>query len=98
ELGAALNEQAPTTLRINSLKTKPAEAKATLAKWNHAFTDATLAPLALHLPGRASRGSIPHLDDGWFEMQDEGSQLISIYASPEPGMIVVDPCAGSGGK
>jgi 16S rRNA (cytosine967-C5)-methyltransferase len=36
--------------------------------------------------------------DGWFELQDEGSQLIAMVVEPSPGETVVDACAGGGGK
>src|SRR5690606_33616386 len=36
--------------------------------------------------------------NGWFEVQDAGSQLISPYLNVQPGMRVVDACAGAGGK
>ncbi|TIV21474.1 MAG: MFS transporter, partial [Mesorhizobium sp.] len=35
---------------------------------------------------------------GWFEVQDEGSQLAAALAGAEPGMQVLDYCAGAGGK
>src|SRR5690606_1082491 len=36
--------------------------------------------------------------EGWFEVQDAGSQLISEFLDPKPGEFVVDACAGAGGK
>ena len=36
--------------------------------------------------------------NGWFEVQDASSQLVAEYLNVEPGMVVVDCCAGAGGK
>ena len=40
----------------------------------------------------------PAFQKGWIEIQDEGSQLAALLAAPDPGMQVVDLCAGGGGK
>jgi 16S rRNA (cytosine967-C5)-methyltransferase len=45
--------------------------------------------------------SIPKLsgfDAGWFQVQDEAAQLVSMLLNPEPGEAVLDACAGLGGK
>ncbi|MCC6398265.1 MAG: RsmB/NOP family class I SAM-dependent RNA methyltransferase [Bacteroidetes bacterium] len=57
-----------------------------------------LSPFALAFHRRVVLDDIPAYRDGWFEMQDEGSQLLSLLLQPEPGMTVVDACAGGGGK
>ena len=40
----------------------------------------------------------PAFQKGWFEVQDEGSQIVAALAGAEPGMQVLDYCAGAGGK
>ncbi len=62
-----------------------------------------LSPLGLRIPiGEDGRGPALHVDplflEGGFEIQDEGSQLASLLASARAGEIVVDICAGGGGK
>ena len=42
--------------------------------------------------------TIPGTVDGWFEMQDEASQLVAEVTAPPPGGKVLDACAGAGGK
>lgn len=98
ELGAALNGQAPTTLRVNTLKTTPEEAIAALEEKGIAFKSGRFLAEAVLLDERIGRGNLPHFADGWFEMQDEGSQLVSVYTGAAPGMAVIDACAGGGGK
>lgn len=97
-LGDALNEQAPMTLRVNTLRANVDEAARNLDRWKVVHKPCTYAPHGLLLEKRASRGAIPRMDDGWFEVQDEGSQLVSVYTAPTPGSTVVDACAGGGGK
>ena len=40
----------------------------------------------------------PAFQKGWFEVQDEGSQVVAELAGAAPGMQVLDYCAGAGGK
>ena len=42
--------------------------------------------------------AVQSFKDGLSEMQDEGSQLLSLLLEPKPGQTVVDSCAGGGGK
>ncbi|MEO8376359.1 MAG: RsmB/NOP family class I SAM-dependent RNA methyltransferase [Candidatus Sumerlaeota bacterium] len=97
-LGASLNAQAPVTMRINTLKTTIEEAEAVLTEAKLGFERATMAPGAVIMKQRIARMSLPHMTDGWFETQDEGSQLIGVYTGAQPGMTVIDACAGAGGK
>jgi len=57
-----------------------------------------LSPVGLVVEKRAPLESIQAFKDGWFEMQDEGSQLLSLLLQLRGGMTVVDACAGAGGK
>ena len=54
--------------------------------------------LAVLLNKRINVFSLPFFKDGFFEMQDEGSQIISLLVDPKPSSIVIDACSGSGGK
>ncbi len=97
-LGESLGGQAPIAVRVNLLKTTIEEAERVLNEGRIEFKRGDLSPEALILSRRVSRSRFPRMQDGWFEMQDEGSQLISHYADPKPGMSVIDVCAGGGGK
>lgn len=61
------------------------------------------APQGLRIPVSADgRGPALHVEaeflEGWYEIQDEGSQLAALLAGAKPGETVVDLCAGGGGK
>ena len=90
----ALRGRAPLDLRINRLRGSVAEARA------H-FPDSgptPLSPLGLRLPEDSQIMDSPAFRSGLVEVQDEGSQLIALACGVEPGMTVIDLCAGAGGK
>jgi 16S rRNA (cytosine967-C5)-methyltransferase len=98
---AALAGRAPLDIRANALRTDRETLRRALAHLDPAPTPH--APDGLRLPvGEDGRGpslqSEPEFLDGLFEIQDEGSQLVSRLAAPRAGETVVDLCAGGGGK
>ncbi len=95
---AALNEPAPLTLRVNTLKTDREGARAALAAGGVAAEPAALSPVGLRVVGRPALESHAAYRDGLVEVQDEGSQLAALLVDARPGMTVVDFCAGAGGK
>ncbi len=97
-LARALNQQSSVAMRVNTLRASVNQAAKALEAAALPTRPSALAPQALILDSRVARNTIPHMRDGWFEMQDDGSQLVSIYADPMPGQLVVDACAGGGGK
>ena len=101
EEGRALASRAPVDLRVNALKTDRDRALAALAHLGAAATP--LSPVGLRIPVRADgRGPAlsaePAYVKGLVEVQDEGSQLAALLSGAEPGMQVLDLCAGAGGK
>jgi 16S rRNA (cytosine967-C5)-methyltransferase len=97
-LAGTLNQQAPLSLRVNPLRCSVEECRESLAAAGVETGPGVLAPTALVLRRRVTLDSLGPYRDGWFEMQDEGSQLLSLLLEPSPGMTVVDACAGGGGK
>ena len=94
----ALNEQAPTVLRTNSLKTTPRELIAGLNDENvEAFTIKNY-PDAVQLAEKKNVFLTSAFKDGLFEVQDASSQKIGELLDVKEGMRVVDACAGAGGK
>lgn len=96
-LALALNQPAPTDVRVNTLKTTREAALAALQAAGLDAAPLPYAPQGLRLAQRLSRQS-PLLLEGQLEPQDEGSQLLARFASAAPGQTVIDWCAGAGGK
>ena len=97
-LCAAFADAPPTTLRANRLRTDPDGLVRALAAEGIAARPGRLAPDAVVLDARADLFATRAFADGLFEVQDEGSQLVSLACDVKPGMTVVDGCAGAGGK
>lgn len=95
----AMNIPAPTVIRVNTLKTDRKTLKNELRQEARILTEVlSKYPDALQLVEKANVFRTNSFQNGWFEIQDAGSQLISPYLNVQPGMRVVDACAGAGGK
>ncbi|MDZ4700822.1 MAG: RsmB/NOP family class I SAM-dependent RNA methyltransferase [Rhodothermales bacterium] len=97
-LCAALNRPAPLVIRVNTLKTTREALRQTLADAGHASEPTPASPDGLILATKANLFSLPAFHEGHFEIQDEGSQLLSYLLNARPGQQVIDGCAGGGGK
>lgn len=97
----ALARRAPLDLRVNALR-GPRDAILPALE-GYGATPTPHAPQGLRVPvGADGRGPALHVEaeflEGWYEIQDEGSQLAALLAGAKPGEMVVDLCAGGGGK
>ena len=95
---AAQNEQAKVILRVNKLKTTKEKLRAILMDLNIETEFHKDYPDALILTERANVFLTDAFKDGLFEVQDASSQLVAYFLDVQPGMRVVDTCAGAGGK
>lgn len=95
---AAQNQQAEVILRVNTLKTTKEKLRAILMDDNIETEFLKDYPDALKLKERVNVFLTQAFKDGLFEVQDASSQLVAYYLDVEPGMRVVDTCAGAGGK
>jgi len=93
-----LNEQAPTDLRVNTLKTTREELLAELRKEGFECEPGTFSPVGIRLAKRGPIFATPVFKLGHFEVQDEGSQMVAALVDAAPGHKVIDFCAGAGGK
>ena len=94
----ALNEQAPVVLRVNTLKTTRDKLRSALKDENILTEPIKGFPDALQLVERANVFTTEAFKNGNFEVQDASSQMVAKFMEVEPGMRVVDTCAGAGGK
>jgi 16S rRNA (cytosine967-C5)-methyltransferase len=94
----ALNEEARVVLRTNLLKTSKRELQRQLEETGVVTELLVDFPEALMLQQRQNIFGHPAFKEGYFEVQDAASQTIAPYLDVEPGMRVIDACAGAGGK
>ena len=95
---AALQGEAPLDIRANILKTTRDAVLAELTSEKLKAAPTLLSPMGVRITGRQTLGNHDGFKDGRFEVQDEGSQLVSMLADARPGQSVIDLCAGAGGK
>ncbi|MFV8282404.1 RsmB/NOP family class I SAM-dependent RNA methyltransferase [Christiangramia marina] len=95
---SALNTQAPVVLRANSLKTHPDKLAGILLEEGIETNKVRNYPEALELKERSNVFRTKAFQDGLFEVQDANSQRVAEFLDVQPGMRVVDTCAGAGGK
>lgn len=95
---SALNQPATVDLRSNAIKVDRDTARHALAEDGITATPTDLSPLGLRLDQHRKLGSTEAYRSGLVEVQDEGSQLVALLTAAEPGMTVIDFCAGAGGK
>lgn len=97
-IAADMNTPADVYLRVNTLKGTREDARAVLKKEGvntHLFPS---NEVGLRLDARLNTFRLESFHQGWYEVQDAGSQFIGSFVDAEPGMRVIDACAGAGGK
>lgn len=94
---AISNEQAPATIRTNLLKI---ERDALFSRLQERFSVSKTprSPWGITFDQRINFFQIPEFKEGFFEAQDEASQLVAALVDARPGDHVLDYCSGSGGK
>ncbi|HEX6000039.1 MAG TPA: RsmB/NOP family class I SAM-dependent RNA methyltransferase [Hyphomicrobiaceae bacterium] len=102
EEGAALAVRAPVDLRVNALKADREKVLRALARFSAVATP--FSPVGVRLAVPEGAGRTPNVEaepghgKGWYEVQDEGSQLAALLSGAGPRKQVLDLCAGGGGK
>jgi 16S rRNA (cytosine967-C5)-methyltransferase len=101
EEAIALSHRAPLDIRVNTLKATPAKMLASLRHLRAQPTPWSPIGLRILLDADARNPGLqaePDFLKGAVEIQDEGSQLAALFSAARPGELVVDLCAGAGGK
>ena len=98
QLAAALNYPAPLDLRVNPIKANREQVLDALQASGIEAGATPFAPLGVRVVGKPALTKLQPFEDGWIEVQDEGSQLLCALVAPRRGEMVVDFCAGAGGK
>lgn len=97
EICLTSNETAPTTIRINPLKTTRQELFESLQD-RFEVSPSYQSKLGICFQKKTNFFAMEEFKEGLFEVQDEGSQLVSDLVDPKPQDHVLDYCAGAGGK
>ena len=97
-LVAALNEPAALDLRVNLLKAKREDMLSILNQAGLRVAPTPFSPWGIRVPGKPALQKIDAFVRGDIEVQDEGSQLLALLVDAKRGEMVVDFCAGAGGK
>lgn len=94
----AMQDAASLDIRINPIKTTRDNVLAELAANDIKAKATPFSPLGIRIEGRPALSQMALFKDGKIEVQDEGSQVLSLMLDAKSGMSVVDFCAGAGGK
>jgi len=100
--GEAMARRAPADLRVNTLKATREKVLKALASFG--AEPCLISPIGIRVPPPVGAQRTPNLQAeaafqaGWFEIQDEGSQIAALLSGAGPRKQVLDLCAGAGGK
>jgi len=96
----ALNRQASLDLRVNPLKVERDAMLAELQQGAGRYEPVAMrySPWGIRMEGRPAINRWPQFESGSIEVQDEGSQLLALLVGPRRGEMIIDFCAGAGGK
>ena len=97
-LAESLMQPAPLDLRVNALTDKRADVQRELQLAGLFATPTRHSPWGLRLDGKPAVNKLDAFARGAIEVQDEGSQLLALLLDAHRGEMVVDFCAGAGGK
>jgi 16S rRNA (cytosine967-C5)-methyltransferase len=102
EEGAVLAKRAPVDLRVNTLKAPRDKVLKALRRFDAQPTPHS--PIGVRILQGPGPARSPHVEaepghgKGWYEVQDEGSQVATLLSGAKPKEQVIDLCAGAGGK
>jgi 16S rRNA (cytosine967-C5)-methyltransferase len=102
EEGASLARRAPVDLRVNTLKADRDKVLRALRRFEVRPTPHS--PVGVRIEHAPGPGKSPHVEaepghgKGWYEVQDEGSQIATLLSGARPRQQIIDLCAGAGGK
>ncbi len=97
-LMTGMNVEASVDIRVNTLKATKEQVQKALSEQGLRCVDGAYSKHGLRLNRRSGLFALDAFKNGWFEVQDEGSQLVADLVVAKSGERVVDFCAGAGGK
>jgi 16S rRNA (cytosine967-C5)-methyltransferase len=97
-IGRSMQQGAPLDIRVNTLLAKRDEVLAQLHEQNIEATLTPYSPVGIRLKEKIPLNRDVLFTEGKVEVQDEGSQLLGLLLAPKRTDMVIDFCAGAGGK
>lgn len=97
-IGRSMQQGAPLDIRVNTLLAKRDEVMQNLQAQNIAASLTPYSPVGIRLKDKIPLNRDALFTEGKVEVQDEGSQLLGLLLAPKRSDMVVDFCAGAGGK
>lgn len=94
----AMTGEAPLDLRVNTLKSDRKQVLTLLEQAGIRAQKTPFSPQGIRIDERINVTALSLFRDGLVEIQDEGSQIVSLLTRAQPGQTVIDWCAGAGGK
>lgn len=95
-------DQAPLDLRVNTIKASRDQVLERMCSENtvkdNVIQATPYSPVGIRMKARLNISRHKLFEEGFFEVQDEGSQLLAYLVAPKRGQMVADLCAGAGGK
>jgi len=88
----------PLVIRTNTLKISSFELKKMMERQNIVVREGIFVPEALYIKGLPNITNFFAYQEGYCQIQDEASMLVSHLLNPLPGETVIDICSAPGGK
>ncbi|MDE2422891.1 MAG: RsmB/NOP family class I SAM-dependent RNA methyltransferase [Betaproteobacteria bacterium] len=97
-LGRSMMHEAPLDIRVNTFLVSREDVLNELNSMGLKVSVTPHSPMGIRIEGRPSLQDLMLFKKGYFEIQDEGSQLLGMMLAPKRRDLVIDFCAGAGGK
>jgi 16S rRNA (cytosine967-C5)-methyltransferase len=98
DIGVSMQQAAGLDLRVNTYLANRTDVLAGLLGEGVTAEVTPYSPIGIRVKGKPALNKSPMFEGGKFEVQDEGSQLLGFMVAPKRNEMVVDFCAGAGGK
>lgn len=95
---ASANSPSPLTVRANLLRTSREGLRSSLEADGAIVRETSFSPSGIEIISSPGLRNLSAYEKGWFVVQDEAAQLVSMILGPKPGETVLDACAAPGGK
>lgn len=94
----ALNREAHVCVRVDTMRISREAVVDSFRKIGIEASVSGISPLGIYLSKRVNLNNVELYRNGFVEVQEEASQLVGLIVDPQKDEIVVDACAGAGGK